>query len=125
MTTQYNEGDRVRLSCGESVLFGTCKAKVDHDGGSSRVMIDIDGDSQTFGGSRTFYLSSWTIERLLPAEPPVATVVRVTHKDGFNKRFIRKRSGWFPIVEDGNTSTTLSDWAGLHRNDDVVIESRP
>ena len=69
-------GDRVRLTCGESVIVGTA-TMVDAD-----LSVDVDGD-----GPRVFLTDLWAVEVLLP---PVGTVVL----DRNNFAWQSTRQGW-------------------------------
>ena len=82
--TAVNEGDRVRLTCGESVIVGVCQEK-----GLSyppSVWVTPDGTDVTF-----IYDTRWTVEVLAPSIPNFAgTIVR----DVTNGAWQLSPSGW-------------------------------
>ena len=61
------DGDRVRATCGESVIVGTVATAVDKG-----LVIDVDGSTDVY-----FSFRAWTIEVIAPPIPDVVgTIVR-------------------------------------------------
>ena len=76
--TAVNEGDRVRLTCGESVIVGVCNRGTSY---SPSLWVTPDGTDVTF-----IYDTSWAAEVLPPPIPDVVgTIVRDKQNDGWQR----------------------------------------
>ena len=83
-------GDRVRATCGESVVIGTVASQQ-----GEVVEVLVDGDASRF------FRSHWSIEVIAPLIPDVVgTIVRDADGDAWQ----RASSGWLIISEDGDHS---------------------
>ena len=88
-------GDRVRATCGESVIVGTVM-DVDEDG----TEVNVGSDA-----GRYFLPDAWIIEVIAPPIPDVVgTIVRDTNGDAWQ----RYRGGWYS-TRVGNDWYSLKD----------------
>ena len=95
-------GDRVRLTCGESVIVGVCS------GGTllhtPTVWVTPDGTDVTF-----IYNTSWTVEVLAPPIPDVVgTIVRDRDGDAWQ----RDDDGWRCVDDDSRYSVEKLQFCG-------------
>ena len=86
-------GDRVRATCGESVIIGTVTGLHPPDD----VQVQPDGYTQ----SNLLNCAGWTTQVIAPLIPDVVgTIVRDADGDAWQ----RASSGWLVISEDGDHS---------------------
>ena len=90
-------GDRVRATCGESVIVGTVSSVYPRG-----ISVDVDGDEHRY------YMvdgMSWTVEVVAPPIPNVAgTIVR----DRNGEAWQRRAHGWY-MADDGHGDYGLDD----------------
>ena len=91
-----NEGDRVRLTCGESVIVGVCQGGLRY---APSVWVTPDGTDVTF-----IYDTRWTVEVLAPPIPDVVgTIVRDEDGDAWQ----RFDGGWYSTATCTDAAPTL------------------
>ena len=81
-------GDRVRVTCGESVVVGTVT-----DAWSRGVTVLPDGYTET----NCFALDGWTVEVL---SPPIPDVVGTIVRDADGDAWQRDEDGWYRAGSD-------------------------
>ena len=82
-------GDRVRATCGESVIVGTVQHMYPH-----RILVDVDGVNVT--GFHVSY-SCWSVEALAP---PVIVAVGTIVRDKNGDAWQRRPFGWYLADQD-------------------------
>ena len=98
--TAVKVGDRVRLTCGESVIVGVCHKGTSY---SPSLWVTPDGTDVTF-----IYNSSWTVE-VLP--PPIPDVVGTVVLDAEGDAWQRRDKYWTCVAD---LSYPLSEVQYLH-----------
>ena len=81
-------GDRVRATCGESVVIGTVAS---HQGEVVEVLVD--------GDASRFFRSHWSIEVIAP---PIPDVVGTIVRDKAGDVWQRREKGWYIADDDAD-----------------------
>ena len=113
--TGVEVGDRVRVTCGESINVGTVAAS-NHTG----IYVRIDGDGPA-DSARHFQLRDWTVEVILLPVPDIAGTIVI---DRHNAAWQRDATGW-RCVQQAGTVYRLKGVQKTHGPLTVVWEPTP
>ena len=98
--TAVKVGDRVRATCGESVIVGEVAAVTNR----LVLYVIVDGDD-TRDRSRCFAFADWIVEVLAPPIPDVVgTIVRDADGDAWQRR----EGSWY-LADSDNIGRSLND----------------